>query len=89
VSVSARCFFIVINVVVVVVVVVVATGRSARSAVDVTFLLSGPKMGFSPAGATHCPDKRKIWHGRAKFQICRAEMWEYSSQNCQNFEFLA
>ena len=35
------------------------------------------KWVFRPAGATHCPDKRKIWHGertcgplpRAKFHV--------------------
>jgi len=26
------------------------------------FLLSGPKIGFSP----RCPDKRAIWHGEKK-----------------------
>jgi len=43
------------------------------------FLLSGPKMGFSPAGATRCPDKREIWHGGADCQISRL-----SGQNCGN-----
>jgi len=44
----------------------VITGRPARSAatpVGLLFLLNGPKMGFRPAGATGCPDKRKNWHG--------------------------
>ena len=43
----------------------------------VLFLLSGPKMGLRPAGTTHFPDKREIWHGersggllhRAKFHV--------------------
>ena len=44
-------------------VVVIITGRPAHSAVTpVLFLLSGPKMGFFPTGATRCPDKRQIWH---------------------------
>ena len=34
-----------------------------------------------PAGATRCPDKRE------NFRFIAAEMWKYSSQNCQNFEF--
>jgi len=79
------------------------TGRPARSAaMPVLFLLSGPKIGFfCPAGATRYPSKREIWHGGAdrkfappfgplpvpNFTFIRAEMWEYSPQNCQNFEF--
>jgi len=61
----------------------------------VLFLLSGPKMVFRPA--TRFPDKREIWHGGAdlrsapssvpNFMFIGAEMWEYSPQNCQNFEF--
>jgi len=36
-------------------------GRHARStAMPILFLLSGPKMGFSPTGATHCPDRCEI-----------------------------
>jgi len=57
----------------------------------VLFLLNGPKMFFFYlAGATRCPDKRDIWHGEAvpNFTFIRAEMWEYSPQNCQNFELL-
>jgi len=56
---------------------------------------------FCPAGATRYPSKREIWHGGAdrkfappfgplpvpNFTFIRAEMWEYSPQNCQNFEF--
>jgi len=71
----------------------IITGRPALStAMPVLFLLSGPKMGFLPAGATHCPDKCEIWHGRADLSpvpnitFIGAKMWEYSPQNCQNFE---
>jgi len=55
----------------------------------VLFLLNGPKMGFRPTGVTRCPDKREIWHGGAvpNFTFIGAKMWEYSPQNCQNFEF--
>jgi len=52
------------------------------------------KWVFRPAGTTRCPDKREIWHGGAdlcspvpNFTFVWAEMWEYSPQNCQNFEF--
>ena len=67
------------------------TSSSARSAVmPVLFLLTGPKMGFRPAGVTRCPDKRESWHAgplpRANFQFIGAKMWEFSHQNCQNFE---
>jgi len=48
----------------------------------VLFLLKGPKMGFRPAAATRCPDKREIWHV-PNFTFIGAEMWEYSSQNCK------
>jgi len=35
------------------------TSKPARSAImPVLFLLSGPKIGFSPPGATCCPNKR-------------------------------
>ena len=55
----------------------------------VLFLLTGPKMGFPP----RCPDKLESWHGGANrspvptFTFIGAKMWEYSPQNCQNFEF--
>jgi len=51
------------------------------------------KWVFRPTGATRCSDKREIWHGGAdrspvpNFTFIGAEMWEYSPQNCQNFEF--
>jgi len=49
------------------------------------------KWVFRPIGATRCPDKREIWHGGADhvptFTFIGAKMWEYSFQNCQNFEF--
>jgi len=57
---------------------------------SVLFLLSGPHMGFRPAGATRYHDKREIWQVRfpvPNFTFIRAEMWEYSPQNCQNFKF--
>jgi len=54
-------------------------------------------MGFCPAGATPCPDKREIWHGgpfprtgplpRAKFYVYRVKNVGIQPQNCQNFEF--
>jgi len=71
------------------------TGRPARStAMPVLFLLSGTKKVFRPAGATRCPDKRKIWHGGAgppNFTFIRAEMWEYSpvSPKLSKFQILA
>jgi len=36
-----------------------------------------------------CPDKREIWHATPvpNFTFVGAEMWKYSLQNCQNFEF--
>ena len=57
---------------------------------SVLFLLSGPHMGFRPTGATRYHDKREIWQVRfpvPNFTFIRAEMWEYSPQNCQNFKF--
>jgi len=45
-------------------------GRPARSAaMPVLFLLSGPKIGFSPAGATHCPDKRESTRLQVAFKF--------------------
>jgi len=42
------------------------TARPVRSmAMPVLHLLSGSKMFFCPAGVTHCPNKREIWHGGA------------------------
>jgi len=59
----------------------IVTGRPARSAaMPVLFLLSSRKTGFSPQGATRCPDKREIWHGeRTPCQISRL-----SGQKCGN-----
>jgi len=55
------------------------TSRPTHSAgMPILFLLSGPKMGM-----TRCPGKREIWHGT----FIGAKMWEYSPQNCHNFEF--
>ena len=50
------------------------------------------KWVFRPERATRCPDKRKSWHGSVRsplptFTFIGAKMWEYSPQNCQNFEF--
>jgi len=59
----------------------------------VLHLLSGPKMFFCSVGATHCPDKREIWHGgadRTPCQISRTsgqKCGNYSPPNCHNFEF--
>ena len=63
----------------------VFTSRPAQSAaMPVLFLLSGPKWVFRPAGATRCPNKRSPV---PNFTFIGVEMWEYSPQNCQNFEF--
>jgi len=43
----------------------------------VLFLLTGPKMGFSPRHVA--PINVKVGTG--------AKMWEHSPKNCQNFEF--
>jgi len=40
--------------------------------------LSGPKMVFSPVGATRGPSKCEIWQSLPNFTFIRAEMWEYS-----------
>jgi len=71
-------------------------GRSAAQRSDAGIALTqwSKKLVFRPAGATHCSDKREIWHGdssltRAKFHVYPAEMWESSPQNCQNLEFCA
>jgi len=71
------------------------TGRPARSvAIPVLFLLSGPKIGFSPAGATRCPDKSETWHGGLKvrspapnFTFIGAEMLEHSPQTVKISNF--
>ena len=57
------------------------TSRPACStAVLVLCLLSGPKKGFRPTGATHCPSKCEIWHcsPMPNIMFIGAEMWEYS-----------
>jgi len=43
-------------------------------------------MFFRPAGATHCADKDKVWHGEAdgalpvpNFTFIGEKLWEYSS----------
>ena len=41
------------------------------------------KWVFRPSGATHCPDNAPV----PTFTFIWAKMWEYSPQNCQNFEF--
>ena len=53
------------------------------------FYSLAPKWVFRPTGATRCPDKRESWHGAPMptFTFIGAKMWEYSPQNCQNFEF--
>ena len=66
------------------------TGRPARSAdMPVLFLLSGPKMGFSPRRGDTLP--RWTWNlarlPMANFTFIGAKMWEHSPKNCQNFEF--
>jgi len=59
------------------------------AAMPILFLLSiVQNIGFTPRRGDTLPDKREIWHGRApNFTFIWAEMWEYSPQNCQNFEF--
>ena len=52
--------------------------RAPSAAMSILFLLSGPKIGFSPGGATRCPDKCEISHGRPH-QISRL-----SGQKCGN-----
>jgi len=68
--------------------VFIVTGRPVRSAaMPVLFLLSGPTW----VSAETLPDKREIWHGVRSpvpnITFIWAEMWKYSHQNCQNFEF--
>jgi len=47
------------------------SGRPAQSAaMPVLFLLSAPKIGFSPTGATFRPNKHEIWHGGADHRPC-------------------
>ena len=69
------------------------TGRSAHSAaMPVLFLLTGPKMGFSPAGATRCPDKRESWHGgadRANFHVYRGKNVGIQPPKLSKFRILA
>jgi len=69
----------------------VVTGRPARSAaMPVLFLLSGPKMGFCPAGVTRCPDKREIWHGgAAKFHVYRGKNVGIQPPKLSKFRMLA
>ena len=60
------------------------TGRPARNAaMPVLFLLSGPKIGFCPPPG----DRTFSSLSMPNFTFIGAEMWEYSPQNCQNFEF--
>jgi len=76
------------------------TSRPARSAaMPVLFLLSGPKNRFfAPQGRHVAPINVKFGTGEAgngpqvrspvpNFTFWEAKMWEYSPQNCQNFEF--
>jgi len=68
------------------------TGRPVWSAAMlVLFLLGSPKIGFFPAGATCCPNKREIWHGAPHtYQISclsRQKCGNTTPQNCQNFKF--
>ena len=60
------------------------TGRPARNAaMPVLFLLSGPKIGFCPPRGDRTFSPLSV----PNFTFIGAEMWEYSPQNCQNFEF--
>ena len=68
----------------------IITGRPAHSAaMPVLFLLTGPKMGFSPHRATHiAPINVKVGTGSGPqvrapvptFTFIGAKMWEYSPQ---------
>jgi len=63
---------------------IIITGRPARSAaMPVLFLLSGPKMGFSPRRGDTLPDKREIWHGEAdrRFHVYRGRNVGIQTQN--------
>jgi len=63
---------------------IIITGRPARSAaMPVLFLLSGPKMGFSPRRGDTLPDKREIWHGEAdrRFHVYRGRNVGIQPQN--------
>jgi len=66
----------------------IITGRPALSAaMPVLFLLTGPKMGFSPrpTGATRCPDKRESWHGGADRRSAPpCQLSRSSGQKCGN-----
>ena len=65
------------------------------AAMPVLFLLDGPKIGFSPAGVTRCPDKHEIRHGGVdpnpppmlNFTYIGAEMWEYSPKTVKISNF--
>ena len=49
----------------------------------VLFLLSGPKMGYSPHRGDMFLDKREIWLGGAdlpNFTFIWAQIWEYSPE---------
>jgi len=55
------------------------------------FLVSGPKMGYSPPGATRCPDKREIWQGglRGKYYLYRGKNVEIQPTKLSKFLILA
>jgi len=48
----------------------------------VLFLLSSPKIGFSPRSGDTLPDKRRIWHGGADPPPCQIS--RLSGQKCGN-----
>jgi len=65
----------------------IVTGRPAWSAaMPVLFLLSGPKIAFSPhRGATCCPNKREIWHGGTDWRYAPpCQISCLLEQNCGN-----
>jgi len=61
----------------------------------VLFLLSGPKMFFAQQGRRVAPINVTFGMGEQikdppplpNFTFIGVEMWEYSPQNCQHFEF--
>jgi len=61
-------------------------GRPVRSAaMPVLRLLTGPKMGFRPAGATHCSHKFAVRSPVPNLTFIGEEMWEYSPKTDKFF----
>jgi len=58
-------------------------GLRVAQPMPVLFLLSGPKMGRHVAPI----NVDQVRSAVPNFTFIGAKMWEYSPQNCQNFEF--